>query len=300
MKQKFIKDYFTFSKKERVAIVILILIIIASIILPYFIKPSHKKVAVDKDLLAAITTLQSKQTTSKFNKQNHADTLLTQQIQYFYFDPNTLDEAGWRKLGLREKTIKTILNYVSKGGKFKNAEDIRKIWGLRKDEADRLIPFIRIVQNENTTYKKYDKQKNEPSKTVLLDINIATPYQLKQIPNIGNTYPYRIVNYREKLGGYLNLQQLHEVYGMTDSVYKSILPYLFITTKEIIKININTATEEELSNHPYIQKSIAKAIIIQRNKYGLYQSIQELKQKIIFLKEDVFNKMEPYITVQNN
>jgi len=300
MKQKFIKDYFTFSKKERVAIVILILIIIASIILPYFIKPSHKKVAVDKDLLAAITTLQSKQTTSKFNKQNHADTLLTQQIQYFYFDPNTLDEAGWRKLGLREKTIKTILNYVSKGGKFKNAEDIRKIWGLRKDEADRLIPFIRIVQNENTTYKKYDKQKNEPSKTVLLDINIATPYQLKQIPNIGNTYPYRIVNYREKLGGYLNLQQLHEVYGMTDSVYKNILPYLFITTIEIRKININTATEEELSIHPYIQKSIAKAIIIQRNKYGLYQSIQELKQKIIFLKEDVFNKMEPYITVQNN
>jgi competence protein ComEA len=300
MKEKFIKDYFTFSKKERVAIVILILIIIASIILPFFIKPSHKKVAVDKDLLAAITTLQSKQSTSKFNKENNADTLLTQQIQLFYFDPNTLDETGWRKLGLREKTIKTIINYVSKGGKFKNAEDIRKIWGLRKDEADRLIPFIRIVQNENTTYKKYDKQKNEPSKTVLLDINIATPYQLKQVPNIGNAYPYRIVNYREKLGGYLNLQQLHEVYGMTDSVYNSILPYIFITAIEIKKININIATEEELSNHPYINKSIAKAIIIQRNKYGVYQSIQELKQKIIFLKEDVFNKMEPYITVQNN
>ena len=33
--------------------------------------------------------------------------------ELFAFDPNILDAAGWKKLGLRDKTINTIQNFIS-------------------------------------------------------------------------------------------------------------------------------------------------------------------------------------------
>ncbi|MBX2930695.1 MAG: helix-hairpin-helix domain-containing protein [Chitinophagaceae bacterium] len=297
MKQKLIKEYFTFSKKERNAVIILILIIIVSIVVPYFVNTLPQKIEADKALIDTITAIQQ----NKINPQKRNNTDTTTQViaELFYFDPNTLDAEGWRKLGLSEKITKTIINYVSKGGKFKTAEDIRKIWGLKKEDADRLIPYIKIISsfaaNKKTDYDK-NKQTNE-RKTIVVDINTATPQQFWQIPQIGKSFPYRIVQYREKLGGFLQLQQVKEVYGMTDSVYNNILPYLTLSTIAINKININTASEQQLSNHPYIEKSVAKAIIIQREKYGKYKSLKDMKQKIIFLTNEVFNKIEPYITI---
>ncbi len=49
--------------------------------------------------------------------------------EMFYFDPNTLDEAGWQRLGVRDKTIATIKNYLSKGGKFYKARRYKKDMG---------------------------------------------------------------------------------------------------------------------------------------------------------------------------
>ena len=43
-----------------------------------------------------------------------------------------------------DKTIHTILNYRNKGGRFKQPEDLRKIYGLQKEEADLLIPYVQI------------------------------------------------------------------------------------------------------------------------------------------------------------
>ncbi|MBI3137833.1 MAG: helix-hairpin-helix domain-containing protein, partial [Sphingobacteriales bacterium] len=62
----------------------------------------------------------------------------------FIFDPNTITPEGWQQLGLREKTIKTILNFVSKGGRFRKPIDLKRIYGLFPDEYERLAPFIHI------------------------------------------------------------------------------------------------------------------------------------------------------------
>jgi len=303
------KEYFTYSKRERNAIIILLLIIIASIIIPFFYQPKFNTNKINIALADSINALQKTSTTAKkysknwSNQQSDFNDEKVTEIILFYFDPNTLDMDGWKKLGLRDKTINTILNYISKGGKFRTPEDIRKIWGLKKEEADRLIPYIRIKPDEtyktsaNRTKQVINTNKNE--KKSLLDINTVTAWQLKQIPNIGNSLPYKIVTYREKLGGYLFIHQLKEVYEMTDTLYHNILPYIQLIPIKIKKINLNKATEYDLSMHPYIDKNIAKAIVIQRTKYGTYNSIQELKTKIVFLKEEVFLKFEPYITVQD-
>src|SRR5690606_25983918 len=60
--------------------------------------------------------------------------------ELFPFDPNELDSAGWRRLGLREKTVKTILNYRSKGGRFRKPEDLSRVYGLIQEDYERLRP----------------------------------------------------------------------------------------------------------------------------------------------------------------
>jgi competence protein ComEA len=304
-----IKEYFTYSKKERNAIIILLLIILISIILPHFFSPKQLNIKPNLALADTIKALQKRTIKPKnnFNKNNSEESNSgfekTMVITMFYFDPNTLNEEGWIKLGLSSKTIKTILKYVSKGGKFRKPEDIRKIWGLNKEDADRIIPYIRIVEQNNNPYKSNtttNRNKAEStSDKIYFDINIATAWQLKKVPGIGNSIPYKIVSYREKLGGFLELNQLKEVYDMTDSIFNNIKPFLHIVPIKLKKINVNTATQYDLSSHPYIENDVAKAIIIQRTKYGAYKNVYEVKTRIIFLKEEVFKRFEPYLSVQD-
>lgn len=303
----FIRDYFTFSKKERIAAIVLIVIITVFLFLPNFFSIKKEKVVVDEQTKQKILSQQQqkksyyknyqKNDDNETNYYTNNDDASTNSI-LFEFDPNTLDANGWRKLGLREKTINTILNYISKGGKFKQPDDIRKIWGLKKEEADRLIPYIKI-NNSTTTYSKNTQQKNSTtnSSEIYLDINTATVEQLKTIPNIGNQLPYKIVSFREKLGGFIYMAQVKETYGMSDSTFQKILPYLHLQPTEIRKLNLNTATEYEFNAHPYIDKTLSKALIIYRTQHGGYKLVSDVK-KIVFVTEDVFKKIEPYLKVE--
>ncbi len=305
------KDYFSFSKRERNAVIIILLLVAGFVAMPYFFGIKKIPAKPNTELQEQIAKLQeSKPKQKSYQSSKDGDDNGWQQPyqassnikagkgELFEYDPNTLDEAGWQRLGLRDKTIKTLLNYRGKGGKFKSPEDLRKVWGLKKEEADRIIPYARVVstnpyQKINTPYTK----NASPTTATVIDINTATVEQIKTIPGIDNSLPYKIIKFREKLGGFLNLQQLKETYGMADSMYQKILPYLSIQSTNIKKININTASDYELNMHPYIDKTIAKAIVIYRTQHGNYQSVADVK-KIVFITQEVFNKISPYLGVE--
>src|SRR5215471_9349998 len=184
MRQSFWKDYFAFSKKERIAVYILLAVIVVFIVLPYLIKPHLQKPVVEslETQLAALRKTDS----SKESNDNELiaftpDTTIKEKkstLHLFYFDPNTLNETGWKKLGLNDKTIHTIINYRNKGGRFKQPEDIRKIYGLKKEEADALIPYIQIkgenVETSQTQAQPQNKSRTSESKYKKIDINTAT------------------------------------------------------------------------------------------------------------------------------
>lgn len=306
--RKVIKQYFTFSKRDAIAAIIVVLLFSSFIVLPSFFSSKKEKKTADENVVNQIAAIQKqKEEKNYYKKSNNNDNW--EQTTYtssdndkvmgslFPFDPNTLDANGWQKLGLRDKTIGTILNYRNKGGKFKQPEDLRKIWGLRKEEADRIIPFAKIENSAVPSgYKMYTQNgTTQNQKPVLFDANTVTPEQLRLIPNVGSSLPYKIVNFREKLGGFLNMLQVKETYGMTDSAFSALLPYLHVLPTEIRKLNINTASEYELNAHPYIDKTVAKAIIIYRTQHGGYKSVNDIR-KIVFITEDVFNKIAPYLT----
>lgn len=226
--------------------------------------------------------------------------------ELFPFDPNTLDADGWKRLGLRDKTISTIQNYLSKGGRFRKPEDIKRIYGLFPDEAERLLPYVTI--SEAPTERTYTERKDfaeagnvptpRPTYTPrTVDINTADTSAFIALPGIGSKLAFRIVNFREKLGGFYSIDQVGETYGLPDSTFQKIRSRLTITTAPFKQIDINKADVNQLRAHPYIKWNVANVIVQYRAAHGNYTSLNDLK-KIEIIDEQLFKKISPYLTLQ--
>ena len=222
----------------------------------------------------------------------------------FYFDPNTIDDLAWKKLGLKDKTIHTIKNYLSKGGHFYKAEDLKKVYGLHANDFSRLEPFIKIATGYSEDKPagnkpaEYARKENEPKRFSynIIDINTADTAAFISLPGIGSKLAARIVNFREKLGGFYSIAQVGETYGLPDSSFQKIRQYLKLETVSVRKININNATLDELKAHPYIRYNVANPIIAYRNEHGSFTRIDDLK-KIMAVTDEVYNKISPYLTI---
>ena len=140
-----LKDWFSFSKKERLGIIALLAIIVFFIMLPELYVPDLESPKLDSSILGSLESNSTETIVSTSTNRHPLNDLLAK--SEFYFDPNTLNEMGWQKLGINQNTIRTIINYRNKGGRFRHPTDIRKIWGLMPSDADRLIPFIQIADN---------------------------------------------------------------------------------------------------------------------------------------------------------
>ena len=175
--------------------------------------------------------------------------------------------------------------------------------GFFPNEVDRLLPYVQIATNNNyvatNNYstdenKTYDKPKYTPK---IVDINTADTTAYIELPGIGSKLANRIVNYRDKLGGFYKVEQIKETFGLADSTFQKIKDRLVLNTKAVTQININTATMEELKAHPYLKQNLAKVIFNYRTQHGNYQTVTDLK-KIMIIDDEVYVKISPYLTVQ--
>jgi competence protein ComEA len=314
-----------FTKKEKRGLfvflaTILCIFISAKYIYPIIIKDES---VTDKSIFAAADSLKIKQQDS--TKNDYAKNEYNDGVGYhtypkkeydkpftgsmFYFDPNTLDAAGWQRLGIKDKTIASMQKYISKGGRFREPDDLRKVWGLRDDEKDRLIPYVRIAGGQEKKYsnnysssyqpyekKEYEKKPYEKKVIAIVDINTGDSAAYDGLPGIGGGFSKRILKFRDKLGGFYKVEQVSETFGLPDSVFQKIKPYLKVSGDNIRKININTGTEEELKAHPYIRWQLAKVIMEYKKQHGNYKSLEELK-KIMIITEEIYAKITPYLSL---
>jgi competence ComEA-like helix-hairpin-helix protein len=314
MKKNIFSDYFTFTKKERSGIVTLLILIVFFILPPFlyplFIKQKQTDATAFKNDIATLAVKQkdsSKQfSTKNFDDDNTSNYYQPSEKNYnknfkgelFYFDPNTASTADWQRLGIRDKTVATIQNYLSKGGRFYKPEDISKIWGLHPDEIERLTPYIRIAPKENNypqnnfETKKVDRPKYTPT---VIDVNTADTTAFIALPGIGSKLALRIINFRDKLGGFYKTEQVAETFGLQDSVFQKIKLRLSIGNPSVKQININTATLDEMKQHPYIRYALANAILQYRNQHGNFASVASIKN-IMMVTDELFNKVAPYLT----
>ena len=305
--------YFHFNRRERNAILVLLIFVGMIALFPFIAGYFHKEkrpVIKDTEVLAAFNQLKQKDSSYRNYqhnafKQDWKNTArypgkVTKQAEhiFFSFDPNTLPADGWRKLGLREKTIATIQKYISKGGKFRKAEDIKKIWGIDEQLSEALMPYVQIQQaTDEHPFNKRDFSTNiSMPRFEVIDINTADTSSWISLPGIGSKLANRIVDFREKLGGFYSVNQVAETYGLPDSVFNKIRPRLNTGNFSVKKININTAPLDELKAHPYIRYKLASQVLQYRNQHGFFKNVADIK-KIMAVSEELYARLEPYLSV---
>jgi len=313
----FLKDYLAFSRKERVAIIVVISLIFFIWLSPKILSNSRSgQTALSIDTSWVNQTKNLKPIASDMNKNEEAENVNATELTFeksvdskspkmelFYFDPNKATPDEWKKLGIKEKTIYTIQNYLNKGGHFYKPSDLEKIYGLKPGDCARLESYVKIEsQSKNhftdTPNSDFKKIEQEPpvSRSKTIDINSADTTAFISLPGIGNKLASRIVNFREKLGGFYSIDQVGETYALADTTFRKIKKYLALSNATVKTFNINTATKDEMKSHPYMKWAIANAIVEFRNQHGDFSSLEDLK-KISLITDEIFLKIKPYLAL---
>lgn len=167
---------------------------------------------------------------------------------------------------------------------------------LKEKDTLEITPYeTRIYKDETNNHPRYTPQE-KLKKGEAIELNSSDTTLLKKIPGIGGGFANRIVKYRNLLGGYSNIGQLKEVWGMDDYLYDKIIPYLTIVPKTK-KIRINSATFEELNKHPYISYKQAKVIVDIRDRKADIESMNRLSLLDEFTDNDT-KKLVPYLSFE--
>ena len=296
------KSYLEFSRKERIGIISLLIILVTVWFAPLRFVPEER---FDEEGYAAFlddierldqqTALQKQG--KNFVKASGAthNSISPLQPPLFYFDPNQVSIEGWQRLGITAKTAATIQNYRAKGGRFYKPEDLKKVYGLKEKDYERLLPYVRIGEKREEKRDIHPTTSHRNPVAAIIDINTADTTDFIALPGIGSKLANRIISFREKLGGFYAIEQLAEVYGLKDSILQKIKNRLHCDTPILKKININLADVNELKAHPYIKYQLANAVVQYRLAHGNFRDRGDLK-RLHLLTDQTLQRLEPYIS----
>lgn len=301
---KQLKYYFSFSTGELKGVLVLISLIFILLIFNILNNSKHngKHIINNNDLDNEIALFEAAIDTTAAKNENQKDYIVSAypidnvaslKLHPFPFNPNELKRNEWQKLGLSNKQINVIENYLKKGGKFYKKEDFKKMFCISADEYDVLESYINIP--EAPASKKYSYE-NKSKPAFIVELNQADTNDMMEIKGIGPGFARKIAKYRELLGGFVSKEQLLEVYGMDSSRYNQIQGFITINSSMIKKININKADIKELKKHPYFDYYTAKSIVMYRLKNGDYKNVEEIR-KANLIYEDFYKRIYPYLTV---
>lgn len=162
-------------------------------------------------------------------------------------------------------------------------------------EANSISLFINSTRKNPVNWVKSNAEAKPNHRPMLvISLDNADSVVLEKLPGIGPVLSARIIKYRDKLGGFYEVDQLREVYGLSDSVFSKIAPLLRLEGNRIKKIAINSASEEELRKHPYLQWKLAKQLIKFREAHGSFEEVKDLEE-IWGLDRDKLKKLIPYL-----
>ena len=195
----------------------------------------------------------------------------------FAFDPNTVSVADLQRLGLSERQAESIENYRSKGGRFRSKEDFRKMYVVSDTLFARLEAYIDIPK---------------------LELNRADSAALVALRGIGPYYARKILNYRERLGGFVDAAQLLEIDGLDADRLAGFSEDVTVDAKKIWKIDLWHASDTVLARHPYIGAKGARSVLRYRQLYDSARwTLPDLAKERALPPENI-EKLKKYIEIQ--
>jgi competence protein ComEA len=304
MNLKQLREFFIFTRGERNGIMVLLLIltvaIILNIILPYIFPVKRFD-----------TTAWNEEADKYYAKIPPKEKPERPKIEGT-FDPNAPTSSELIKFGIPAGLAARWVKYIEKGGHFKSKEEVMKLYGMNdilyleveghlkmqktnfpgkskpefNKKSERMFPAA--YRKDTLRSSRFIIQKND----VIIELNKADSTQLEALPGIGPVLASRIIKYRKLLGGFYEVNQLKEIYGMSDELWLKFSPHLIADPSGIRKININFLSLVELGKHPYIGFRQAKKIIKRRDLSGKIKGNDELA---IIFTPDSLEHLRPYL-----
>lgn len=181
-------------------------------------------------------------------------------------------------LGFPDSIAHRIVYYRKKVSPYYRIEDLYRIYDIDTHTVDKLRSKIHI----------------DESKLEKIDLNTAGKEELKEMPGIGDVYAGRIIEFREKTGGFQSLSQLKDIYGIEEELYRNISPRIKLSPAKPKKIMINTANMEELSNHPYVSWELAERILNYRKHHFPIRDLNNL----LGIDSGQIKRLAPYVSYE--
>lgn len=259
-----IQSFLSYSKSQRIGVVLLFSIIVLVQGIYLFVDFSTaQEDSFDKfNWLAFQKDIDS----ARLQKANYKSKL-------YPFNPNFITDFKGYQLGMSVEEIDRLLAFRKQNKFINSAEEFQAVTNVSDSLLRVMAPYfkfpdwVRHKREFGLTYPKTNSFKNEKSK--VLDINEATKEELMKVYGIGDKISDRILEQKEKLGGFVSMEQMQDVWGISPEVFEKLKnSFIVKATLNIKKININNASIKELTQFPYFKYSLAKEVVVYRSMHG--------------------------------
>ena len=201
-------------------------------------------------------------------------------IHYEPFRIDTVTVAYLRTIGFTHRRATAFIRYRDMRGGLRNIEEVRECYVIPSAECDTLARYI-IFPEIATTEER-------------IELNGADSATLRSIYGIGEKSVVEIIKYRQKLGGFVRVEQLSEVKSVTESNFEKILQQIYCDSCNISKIDINFARPQRLAAHPYISDASLRKLLKTRQLKGGWSRIEEMIDDKIFTRDEA-ERLRPYL-----
>lgn len=205
--------------------------------------------------------------------------------------PKELTSKDWQQLGLSPKQAASLLKYRDKYG-LNSLQQMQQIRVLDQYILNQIKDSLRFEKEVYTSTNKSDQKVIAIQK---LDLNSASIEELVALPGIGSYTAEKIIQYRQRLGGFISLDQLQEIKGLNPDMILKMTSFLQIRSK-VQPIALNAVSIERLKQHPYLTWNQANSIVKMRQQLGSFNSIEQIKQSVL-IDEQTFEKLKPYLSL---
>ena len=268
-----IKSHFVFNRSQRNGILFLIFFISGFLVISYYIDFSEENTMDmnSEEVIAIQRELDSLRTIDIASKKP----------KIFSFNPNFITDFKGYTLGMSAEEIDRLLVFRKENKWINSVEDFKQVTKVSDSLLNKISPYFKFpdwVNNPKSKTKYVKRGFKDKTFKQKVDLNIATHEQLEEVNGIGKAFSKRIIDYRNKLGGFTNDIQLYEVYGLDFQATNSILKEFTVKTpKEIIKMNLNSISASDIATIPGISFDLAKRIWEYRILNERIKSFSELE-----------------------
>ena len=269
-------DFFKFTATQRAGIFLLLLIIIGIQVAYYF-----REIKFEED-----TSLEKQQWLSL---QSQIDTMKIEKVNYkptiYPFNPNFITDFKGYNLGMSTAEIDRLLEFRKKNLYVNSAEEFQALTKVSDSLLATMEPYFKFpdwVKNKKQSkgFEKYPNQAYaKKEKAPIIDINLASQEDLIKVYGIGLGLSERILKQKELLGGFISMDQMEDVWGLSPEVIEKLKGQFNVgAVPNVKKVKINDASAKELQLFPYFRYPLNKEIVTYRSMNNGIKNSEDLSK----------------------